>query len=244
MARRLSLLLRIYVPVFIRGGTCEVIQLMSHPTPRSCPRCGYSLMGSERYCPNCATPIDERIRRKQATRTSVIGSLMFLGVVIMIASWAFSVASWYPFASSYPTHTRTPRPWTPTATTAYRSITWMELAAFISDDHTNWNEYDEQSYVCLDYAIDLVENAQRADIKAWIVIVEFSESPVGHAFVAFDTSDEGIAFIEPQTDNPYWNMERGKPLCDSWGIYECMGTVSSVEYVTCTHSNECQSFIP
>ena len=89
----------------------------------------------------------------------------------------------------------------PTPTINYRPITWKELVNFLSDDHTNWNEYIPGKYVCLDFAVDLVANAEKRYIKAWIVGVEFKDGGPGHAFVAFETTDRGIVYIEPQADN-------------------------------------------
>ena len=78
---------------------------------------------------------------------------------------------------------------TPTLVT--RAITWNELADFLVRDHTNWNTYDINTYNCLDFAVDLVANAKNENIKAWVVGVDFTNGDTGHAFVAFETSDQG-----------------------------------------------------
>lgn len=148
-----------------------------------------------------------------------------------------------------PTNTRRPtstsKPTlTPTPTTYYRPVTWMELVDFITDDHTNWNDYDAVDYNCLDYAVDLVENAHEQNLKAWVVGVDFVDEETGHAFVAFETSDRGIVYVEPQGDNTYLVLEVGKPLCDAWGMYECFGVVESFEYVQCDHDGYCTPYSP
>ena len=142
-----------------------------------------------------------------------------------------------PTSTSKPTLTATP-------TTYYRPITWMELVDFITDDHTNWNEYDITDYNCLDYAVDLVGNAHAQDLKAWIVLVDFVDEAEGHAFVAFETSDRGIVYVEPQGDNTYLVLEVGQMLCDAWGLYECFGTVESFEYAQCDHEAYCRPYNP
>lgn len=132
-----------------------------------------------------------------------------------------------------------------TPTPYYRSITWVELADFIARDHTNWNQYDSNNYVCLDYAIDLVENAKKENIKAWIVGVDFTNGEPGHAFVAFETSDKGIRYVEPQRDYTYSNLTVGNPLCDDWGQDPCMGIVKSIEnYRHCDHDHYCIEYEP
>ncbi len=47
------------------------------------------------------------------------------------------------------------------------------LVQFLIDDHTNWREYDMETYNCMDYAIDLVANARNENLKAWMVGVYF-----------------------------------------------------------------------
>jgi hypothetical protein len=127
-----------------------------------------------------------------------------------------------------------------TPTPQYVNLSWQELTRFLADDHTNWREYDLENYNCLDYAIDLVANARYANIDAKIVTVQFVGQPTGHAFVAFETSDRGTIFVEPQGDNTYSNVDIGNYLCDDWGEFECMGTIESVEYFgTCDHAQNC-----
>ena len=133
----------------------------------------------------------------------------------------------------------TPKKPDDTPTPTYQSITWLELADFLSRDHTNWNEYVLDEYVCTDFAIDLVENALKENIKAWIVAVDFTSGDMGHAFVAFETSDKGIVYVEPQGDNPYVDVGVGKNLCDYWGKAECMGVISDIKYVQCEHEIGC-----
>jgi hypothetical protein len=131
-----------------------------------------------------------------------------------------------------------------TAVNSYRPITWMELVDFLAKDHTNWNEYIPGKYTCLDFSVDLVTNAEKQDIQAWVVLAEFSNNSIGHAFVGFKTTDLGIVYVEPQADDTYQVMEVGHPLCDAWGVYECMGTVSSIQFAQCDHTAMCTKYTP
>ena len=129
-------------------------------------------------------------------------------------------------------------------TGTYHPITWKELVNFLEKDHTNWNRYIPGKYTCLNLSIDLVASAGKQDIQAWIVAVDFKSGGIGHAFVAFATSDRGIIYVEPQADDTYPIVQVGRPLCDSWGIYECMGTVASIQYVQCYSISDCVLYKP
>ncbi len=127
----------------------------------------------------------------------------------------------------------------PSDSTNYPPITWMQLNNFLAADHTNWNTYNAVTYNCLNYSMDLVKNALKKNIKAWIMAVTFTNQDVGHAFVAFQTSDLGVVYIEPQADDRYMVLEPGKPLCDAWGMYQCLGTVKMIERLDCTSTTDC-----
>jgi hypothetical protein len=130
-----------------------------------------------------------------------------------------------------------------TSTSAH-DITWPELVIFLEKDHTNWNTYIPGKYTCLDFSTDLVANATTQGIKAWIVAVDFTNGGPGHAFVAFATTDKGIVYVEPQADDTYPVVAVGKNLCDSWGVYQCMGTVSSIQDLQCNKSHYCTNYTP
>lgn len=74
--------------------------------------------------------------------------------------------------------------------------TWAELVDFLAEDKTDQNTYVPDEYVCLNFATDLHNNAERAGIRAGLVTVELSEVPRGHAFNAFKTTDRGLVFID------------------------------------------------
>ena len=158
-----------------------------------------------------------------------------------ITSSVLSTSS--PFYRYKPASTVTPR-LTASPTSFFRPITWKELVNFLVKDHTNWNRYILNKYDCLDFSVDLVANAGKQNIKAWIIAVEFKSDATGHAFVAFVTSDHGVVYVEPQADDTYPIVQVGKPLCDSWGVYKCMGTVSSIQNVQCDHAHDCTPYTP
>ncbi len=75
--------------------------------------------------------------------------------------------------------------------------TYYEALAFINSDNTNLNPYT-QYYVCYDFTADFIGNALQAGYRCGFVYIEFSDS--AHAIACFDTTDNGLIYVEPQTD--------------------------------------------
>ncbi len=146
---------------------------------------------------------------------------------------------WPQVISSQPAALPATRPAPATATPAYDPVSWKELVAFITEDHTNWKEYQPDQYVCLNFAIELVNNAHQQQIPAWVVAVFFENEEIGHAFVAFQTADKGLVYIEPQTDIPYIQPQIGRPLCDLWTGQNCLGVIETIEYLSCDVDGRC-----
>ena len=74
---------------------------------------------------------------------------------------------------------------------------------FLDWDGTSGQEYMESAYTCVDFAADMKANAAREGIRCAYVIIEFRGGG-GHAIVAFDTTDRGLVFVEPQFD---WEVD-------------------------------------
>lgn len=104
------------------------------------------------------------------------------------------------------------------ATTGFniKDPTYQEMINFISSDKTDQNTYIDGSYVCHDFTSDVKINAFNAGYRCFYVSIEmgaFMPTSIGHALVAFNTTDRGIVYIEPQTDRithvkvgqPYWD---------------------------------------
>jgi hypothetical protein len=129
------------------------------------------------------------------------------------------------------TKTQTPRPTStraPTSTPAnYHPISWLDLNYFLASDRTNMYDYTS-SYRCLNFSFDLVVLARKQNINAWIVAVDFYNEDTGHAFVAFETTDKGIVYIEPQSDYRLTAPKIGEWLCDYWLERGCSFTGGSI----------------
>lgn len=81
--------------------------------------------------------------------------------------------------------------------------TYHEVEAFINEDKTDKNEYDLDEYNCHNFSCDVAKNANNQGLKAVYVGIRYYEpkdETEGHAVVGFDTIDQGLVFIEPQSD--------------------------------------------
>jgi len=80
-----------------------------------------------------------------------------------------------------------------------RDPTYYEVMQFVSTDPTNEHEYSD-SYSCISFAIDLKNNASEKGYRCGLVFIYFQGTTGIHAINCFNTTDRGVIFIEPQTD--------------------------------------------
>lgn len=80
---------------------------------------------------------------------------------------------------------------------------YQEVGSFLARDSTSEREYVENEYVCVDFAADVKANATEEEIRCAYVVIEY-RGGTGHSIIAFDTTDQGLVFIEPQSD---WEVE-------------------------------------
>jgi hypothetical protein len=79
-----------------------------------------------------------------------------------------------------------------------RNPTYQEMKDFLRRDTTDLHVY-AGSYDCENFASDVCNNAEAEGIRAAVVLLRFGET--GHEIVAFETTDKGLIFIEPQNDS-------------------------------------------
>lgn len=79
---------------------------------------------------------------------------------------------------------------------ASRNPTYAELLTFLKEDRTDANLYIPETYVCINFAVELHNNAEKQKIRAAIVVVDFKDPPLLHALNAFETSDKGLIYID------------------------------------------------
>jgi ribosomal protein L40E len=75
-----------------------------------------------------------------------------------------------------------------------RNPTMDELKAFLKKDHSEDYPGSEPSFVCLNYAVMLHDNAEANGIRCAVVAIYGSSE--GHALDAFQTTDDGLVFVD------------------------------------------------
>ncbi|MBM3149936.1 MAG: hypothetical protein FJ022_01375 [Chloroflexi bacterium] len=81
-----------------------------------------------------------------------------------------------------------------------RNPTFQETMDFLARDKTNENKYVEGQYVCVDFSHEVNNNAEAQGIRCAVVDIFYPEGK-GHTIVAFETTDKGLQFVEPQFDH-------------------------------------------
>jgi hypothetical protein len=76
--------------------------------------------------------------------------------------------------------------------------TFQQVKEFVLSDNVSKNTWIAGVYECRHFATDLNNNADAAGLRCAFVILGYAVNQ--HSIVAFETSDRGIVFIEPQTD--------------------------------------------
>jgi hypothetical protein len=78
--------------------------------------------------------------------------------------------------------------------------TFDQAVRFIASDPTDRHPYITGEYVCSNFADDFQTNAKKVGFNCGIVTV-LSSNLSSHALNCFNTTDKGMIFVEPQTDN-------------------------------------------
>jgi len=113
--------------------------------------------------------------------------------------------------------------------------TYKELKSFIAADKTDANQYIVNVYVCHDFAADVKANAaSQKKFRCAYVYMDFNDS--AHAIVAFNTTDKGIIYIEPQSDEEV-NLQVG------WHYWtQCVIPKAGTYYNASNYDDTVQSF--
>ena len=86
--------------------------------------------------------------------------------------------------------------------------TYSKVQQFVASDKTSNHQYIKGSYTCANFAADFRSNALRAGYKCGYAFVYFPGDQ-NHVLNCFNTTDEGLIFVEPQWDE-FVNITVGK----------------------------------
>lgn len=108
-------------------------------------------------------------------------------------------------------------------TTFYRPKL-SSVESFLEANEVDENEYKEDEYTCVDYTFDLMKAGEKKGFETgFVYIYLYDESSTSaHSIAYFNTSDEGIIYVEPQTDTIMHNL----PLNEYYWkvVYDTEGT--------------------
>jgi hypothetical protein len=118
--------------------------------------------------------------------------------------------------------------------TFVRNPTHDEVLDFIEEDETDDIEYVEGEFECLDFCMMFRNNAFKKGYISYTVWIDFVGQTFGHTIIAFNTTDMGMVYLDPQLDYfvnlqvgiDYWKDAVLSPqeygggyLIDDWHIY-------------------------
>jgi len=105
--------------------------------------------------------------------------------------------------------------------------THKEMREFLARDETDSNPYVVGEYNCADFSAQLNNNAEANGIRA--AYVRIRSKNWGHVIVAFETTDRGLIFIEPQSDREV-ELVIGEPF--PWYLVGAVSALSPYDPVT------------
>ena len=90
-----------------------------------------------------------------------------------------------------------------------RNPTYQACKAFIAADQTDKREYVDGGYEAVHFAMDVKTNAIRQKIRCGYVSVRVAGGSLQFILIAFETTDRGIIYILPTTDEEV-NLQVGR----------------------------------
>jgi len=117
-------------------------------------------------------------------------------------------------------------------------VTYEEVQQFIEEDNTSQGTESEFDYICKDFSDDMINSAYNEGIFACEVGLWVQEDgqgdPVpgevkGHSLVAFNTSDKGVVFVEPQKDIFIHELSKGDDYCELVG-WNCQWRIEYIKH--------------
>jgi hypothetical protein len=102
-----------------------------------------------------------------------------------------------------------------------KNPTFEEMKNFLLKDPTHRKQYIPNVFECRHFATEVDNNAKAAGWECGFVLICYAQSQ--HAVVAFNTTDRGLIYIEPQTDvaigvkvGGYYQNQEIKEILIAW----------------------------
>jgi hypothetical protein len=90
-----------------------------------------------------------------------------------------------------------------------KNVTYKEVVEFLKEDKTSNIKYTND-FDCMAFARIVRENANNKNIRCAIVVFDLTGTKeISHAVNAFETSDRGVVYFDPQTDGQRYKIEVG-----------------------------------
>lgn len=80
-----------------------------------------------------------------------------------------------------------------------RDPSYSEMQSFLRRDRTDQKRYVKTTFNCENFALETKYNAMNEGYFCYYVAIDFEDG--GHALIAFNTTDRGLKYVEPQDDN-------------------------------------------
>jgi len=83
-----------------------------------------------------------------------------------------------------------------------RNPTYAEAVWFLQHNDISEREYvgEDNKYVCYHFSRDTAKAAEEYGIRCYVVILFEENKDNGHCIVAFETTDYGLQYFNPQND--------------------------------------------
>jgi len=91
---------------------------------------------------------------------------------------------------------------------------YSELVSFVAEDLTDTLVYTDY-FTCVDFSNTFVKNFRNKGYYSCVAYVEFEKG--AHDFVAVNTTDMGILYVEPQNDAIIYSLSVGDDYCAKVG---------------------------
>jgi hypothetical protein len=104
---------------------------------------------------------------------------------------------------------------------------YSELIHFIAEDTTNTKTYVKGKFVCTDFSNTFIANFRNKGYYSCLAELDFEDK--AHAIVAVNTTDRGLVYVEPQTDQIIYKIDLGDNYCSlvGWDCYWKIEKISS-----------------